>query len=74
MNPEPSQNDCKSPRGRPKKIKVFKGTPEKCDVNEKITVNVVSGIKVHNVFLNTVEPVSLNQIKPWIATCSDTIE
>ena len=28
-NPKPSQNYYKSPRGRPKKIKVFRGTPKK---------------------------------------------
>ena len=28
-NPGPTQNDCRSPRGRPKKIKVFKGIPKK---------------------------------------------
>ena len=28
-NPGPTQNECKSPRGCPKKIKFFKGTPKK---------------------------------------------
>ena len=27
-NSGPTQNDCKSPHGRPKKIKAFKGTPK----------------------------------------------
>ena len=31
-NPGPSQNHFKSPRGRPKKIKIFRGTPKKIDL------------------------------------------
>ena len=41
-NPGPTQNDCKSPRGRPKKIKVFKGTPKKFDLSESSNVDVAS--------------------------------
>ena len=33
-NPGPTQNDCKSPRGRPKKIKVFKGTSTTFDLSK----------------------------------------
>ena len=49
-NPGPTQNDCKSSVGRPKKIKVFKGTAKKCDVTEN-KVNVASDPKVQNCFL-----------------------
>ena len=40
-NPEPTQNNCKSYIGRPKKIKLFKGTVKKCDLR-KNKVNVAS--------------------------------
>ena len=60
-NPGPKQNDCKSPVGRPKKIKAFKGTAEKCDLTEN-KVNVASDPKVH-CFFNTIQPVSLDIIK-----------
>ena len=46
LNPGPTQNDCKSPVGHPKKIKLFKGTTKKCDLSEN-NVNVASGPKVH---------------------------
>ena len=52
-NQGPMQNDCKSARGCPKKIKVFKGTPKKIDLNRNINVNVASYPKVLNVFFNT---------------------
>ena len=45
----PTQNDCKSPVGHPKKIKVFKGTAKKCDVTEN-KVNVASDPNVQNCF------------------------
>ena len=48
-NPGPTQNDCKSSVGRPKKIKVFKGTAKKCDVTEN-KVNVASDLKAQNCF------------------------
>ena len=48
-NPGPTQNDCKSSVGRPKKMKVFKGTAKKCDVTEN-KVNVASDLKVQNCF------------------------
>ena len=73
-NPGPTQIDGKSPRGQPKKIRVFKGAPTKCDLGEKITFNVVSGPKVQNVFLHAIQPVSLNKIKPWSVSCPDTID
>ena len=40
-NPGPSQNYCRSPFGRPKKIKVFRGTPKKIDpVSNNVKVNL----------------------------------
>ena len=71
-NPGPTQNDCKSPVGRPNKIKVFKGTAEKCDLTEN-KVNVASDPKVH-CFFSTIQPVSLDIIKPWSVTCPRTLE
>ena len=44
-NPGPTQNDCKSPVGHTKKIKVFKGRSKKCDLSEN-NVNVASGPKI----------------------------
>ena len=73
-NPGPTQNNCKSPRGQSKRIKVFKGTPNKCDLCEKIIFNVVSSPKVQNAFSNAVQPVTLNIIKPWSVICHDTTE
>ena len=64
-NPGPTQNNCKSPRGRPKKIGVFKGTAKTFDLSGNINFNVASYPKVHNVFFNTIQPLSLNNIKPW---------
>ena len=72
-NPWPTQNDCKSPVGLPKKIKVFKGTAKKCDLSEN-NVNVASGPKIQNCFFNTIQPVSLDIIKPWSVTCPGTEE
>ena len=72
-NPEPAQNDCKYPVGCPKKIKVFEGTAEKCDLIES-KVNVASDPKVQNCFFNTIQPVSLDIIKPWSVTCPSTLE
>ena len=72
-NPGPTQNDCKSPVGHPKKIKVFKGTARKCDLTEN-KVNVASDPKVQNCFFNTIQPVSLDIIKPWSVTCPSTLE
>ena len=46
-NPGPTQNDCKSPVGRPKKIKLFKGTAKNCDLTEN-KVNVASDPEVQN--------------------------
>ena len=46
-NPGSTQNDCKSPVAHPEKIKMFKGTPKKCDHSEN-NVNVASGPKVQN--------------------------
>ena len=45
-NPGPTQNDCKSPHGCPKKIRVFKGTTKKFDLSENINVNIASYSKV----------------------------
>ena len=74
-NPGPTQNGCKSPRGREiKKIKVFKGTPKTFDLSKSSNVNVARSPKVQNVFLNTIQPLSLNNIKPWSVTCPSTLE
>ena len=59
LNPGLAQNHC-----RLKKIKAFKGTPEKCDLNEKISVSVFRDPKVQNVFFNQIPPVILNLIEP----------
>ena len=72
-NPGPTQNDCKSPVGRPKEIKVFKGTARKCDLTEN-KVNVASDPKAQNRFFNTIQPVSVDIIKPWSVTCPSTLE
>ena len=72
-NPGPTQNDCKSPVWRPKKIKGFKVTAKKCDLTES-KVNVASDPKVQNCFFNTIQPVSLDIIKPWSVTCPSTPE
>ena len=72
-NPGPTQNDCKYPVGHPKKIKVFKGTAKKFDLTE-IKVNVASDLKVQNCFVNTIQPVSLDIIKPRSVTCPSTLE
>ena len=60
-NPGPTQNDCKSPVGHPKKIKEFKGTAKKCDLTEN-KVNVANDPEVQNCFFNTIQPVSLDII------------
>ena len=62
-DPRPSQNGCKSPVGCPKKIKGFKGTANKCGLSEN-NVNVAIGPKVQNCFFNTIQPVTLDIIKP----------
>ena len=69
----PTQNDCKSSVGCPKKIKKFKRTAKKCDLTEN-KVNVASDPKVQNCFFNTIQPVSLDIIKPWSVTCPSTLE
>ena len=66
-------NDCKSPVGLPKKIKVFEGTAKKCDLTEN-KVNVASDPKLQNCFFNNIQPVSLDIIKPWSVTCPSTLE
>ena len=73
-NRGPTQNDCKSPHGRPKKIKVFKGTPKTFDLSKSSNVNVARSPKIQNVFLNTIEPLSLNNIKSLSVTCKSTLE
>ena len=59
--------------GCPKKIKVFKGTAKKFDLIEN-KINVASDPKVQNCFFNTIQPVSLDIIKPWSVTCPNTLE
>ena len=72
IDPGPTQNDCKSSVGRPKEIKVFKGTAKKCDLSEN-NVNVAIGPKVLYCFFNTIQLVSLN-INPCSVTCPNTLE
>ena len=60
-NPGPTQNNCKSPVGHPKKIKMFKGTAKKCDLS-KNNFNVAVDPKVQNCFVNIVRPVILDII------------
>ena len=38
----PTQKDCKSSGGRPKKIKIFQRTLKNCDLSENINFNVAS--------------------------------
>ena len=52
---------------------MFRGTAKKCDLTEN-KVNFVSDLKVQNCFFNTIQPVSLDIIKPWSATCPSTLE
>ena len=73
-NAGPTQNDYRSPCGRPKKMKVFKGTPKKFYRSESSNVNVASSQKVQNIFVNAIQPLSLNNIKPWSVTCPSTLE
>ena len=64
-NPEPTQNDCKSPRGRPKKIKIFKGTLKKFDLSGNSNVNVASYPMIQNFFCSTIQHLNLKIVKPW---------
>ena len=70
-HPGSTQNDCKSPVGRPKKVKVFKGTAKKRDLSEN-NINVASDPKVQNCYFNTIQAVSLDIMKPWTVTCPNT--
>ena len=49
-NPGPTQNDGKSLGGRPRKIKVFKGTKKNCGLSENINVNVPSDLRAQYFF------------------------
>ena len=63
-NPGPTQNRInKSPGGRPKKSKGFRGTPKKQKIEE-----------VQNVDFGAVQTASLNNINPWSVTCPCTIQ
>lgn len=53
------------------KVKQFKGTAIKCDLNEH-SVNVASDWKIQNCF--KIQPVNLDIIKSWSATCPSTLE
>ena len=53
-NPGPTQNNCKSPRGHRKKIRVFKGAARKFDLSENININVASFPKVNFFFSHTI--------------------
>ena len=63
-NPGPTQNDFKSPVWHPKRTKVIKGAAKKCDLT-KNNINVVSDPKAQSSFFNTIQPASLDIIKPW---------
>ena len=52
---------------------MFKGTAKMCDLTEN-KINVASDPKVQNCFLNTIQPVSLDIIKPWPVICPSTLE
>ena len=73
-NPEPRQNDCKSPCGLLKKINVFQGIPKKFDISENSNVNVASCPKVQNVFFNTIQSFIPNNIKPCSVTYPSTLD
>ena len=49
-NPGPTQNDFKSPGGRPRKIKVFKGTKKKIVVLVETLMLMFLVISGHNIF------------------------
>ena len=68
------KNDCKSPRGLLKKIKLFKGTPKKFDFSENSNVNAAGYPKVQNLFFHTIKPFSQSNIKPWSVPCASTLE
>ena len=52
---------------------MFKGTAKQCYLTES-KVNVASDLKVQNWFFNTIQPVSLDIIKPWSVTCPGTLD
>ena len=58
--------------GVQKKLKCLK-EPQKSGFTEN-KVNVASDPKVQNCFSNTIQPVSLDIIKPWSVTCPSTLE
>ena len=66
-NSGPTQNDCRSPRGRPKKIKVFKGIPKKFDLSENNNVNAASSPKVQNVFFQCNTTSQLKQYSTMVS-------
>ena len=57
----------------PPQRKVFKGIAKKCDLSEN-NVSVASDPNIQNCFLNTVQSVSLDIIKPWSVTCPSNLE
>ena len=57
-----------------KENKRFKGKPKKFDLCENSNVNVATYPKVENVFFNTIQPLSLNNIKSWSVTFPRTVE
>ena len=59
--------------GAQRKLKCLKEQPKKCNLTEN-KVNVASDSKVQNCFFNTIQPVSLDIIKPWSVTCPSTLE
>ena len=73
-NPCPVESDCNFTPRYSKKIKVFKRAPKKFDLSENSNVNVVSYPKVQDVFFNTIQPLNLNNTKPWSVTSPGTVE
>ena len=49
-NPGPTQNDCTSPSGRLKKIRVFKGTTKTFDFSENIIMLMLLVIEKYKTF------------------------
>ena len=56
-DPGPTQNDFKSPVGRPKKIKVFKRTTKKCDLTVKrLMLLVIQRYRIFFQYNSTSQP------------------
>ena len=56
------------------KKKVFKGTPKSLIVVRILMLMLLGYPKVQNVFFNTIQTLSLRNVKPWSVTCPRTVE